>query len=401
METLSEKEQAAMSGLLRAVSADLGTAVSPEWESAYYAVPRHRFLPDLVWLESGRGYVRCDREREPERWLTAAYADAPVVTQVNDGLPPECDDEAWPSSSASAPSIVFRMLHMLELRIGMRVLEVGTGTGWNAGLLAARLGSEHVTSVDVDLGLATTAAHTLDSAAGLRPRIVARDGTEGFAPSAPYDRVIATCAVRTVPYPWVTQTRPGGVILTPWETPWLCYGLLRLDVGGDGTASGRFSPHSAFMLMREQRTDLRIFRDVVRDEHSPRESVTGLSPWTVTGDDWALGFAVGLRLSDVWHAWQDEPDVEGVRSRLWLATTDARSWAAVDWDGRRSDRFTVWQYGPRRLWDEAETAYRWWRDAGEPGPGRFGLTVTPDGQLPWLDSPDRPLRSAWRSTPGP
>ncbi|MET8677657.1 hypothetical protein ABZW18_08720 [Streptomyces sp. NPDC004647] len=179
------------------------------------------------------------------------------------------------------------------------------------------------------------------------------------------------------------------MILTPWETPWFCYGLLRLHVGGNGTASGRFSPHSAFMLMRGQRTGLRIFRDVVRDEHVPEESATGLSPWAVSGDGHSLRFAVGLRLVDVWNAWHDDPEVDGVQSRLWLATTDATSWAAVDWDGELRDRFTVWQHGARRLWDEVEATYRWWRRAGEPGPERFGLTVGSEGQV--LDSPDQPL----------
>ncbi|NEE33174.1 methyltransferase, partial [Streptomyces sp. SID7982] len=84
--------------------------------------------------------------------------------------------------------------------------------------------------------------------------------------------------------------------------------------------------------------------------------------------------------------------VEGVDSRLWLATTDAASWAAVDVDGRTADRFAVWEHGPRRLWDAVEAAYGWWREAGSPGPERFGMTVAPDGtHVPWLDVPDSPV----------
>ncbi|MFJ7248085.1 hypothetical protein ACIQWA_26125 [Kitasatospora sp. NPDC098652] len=71
-----------------------------------------------------------------------------------------------------------------------------------------------------------------------------------------------------------------------------------------------------------------------------------------------------------------------------MATTDGGSWAAVDWDGTRgAERYTVWQHGPRRLWEEVEGAYRWWLENGRPGPERFGLTVTPDGQWVWLDKP--------------
>ncbi|MFF5637402.1 hypothetical protein [Streptomyces sp. NPDC012825] len=165
-----------------------------------------------------------------------------------------------------------------------------------------------------------------------------------------------------------------------------------MTVDDAGTASGRFSPHSAFMLMRtQQRTDLRIFRDVVSDAHRPDESRTGLPPWRVTGDDLAAQFALGMRLRDVWWTWHDDPDVEGVAFRLWVATTDATSWAAVDRDGRSDDRFTVWQHGPRRLWDETEAAHAWWTSHDRPGPERFGLTVTATDETPWLDSPAQPV----------
>ncbi|MFK8911694.1 methyltransferase domain-containing protein [Streptomyces sp. YS-3] len=384
-------EQLAAHGLLGALHDELGAPLAPEWEHAFWAVPRHTFLPETVWL--GDDLTPCTLASTPKTWLRAAYADAPVVTQVNDGDDPG-DEERWPSSSASAPSVVFRTLDLLRLRPGHRVLEIGTGTGWNAGLLAHRLGAEQVTTIEVDTALAVRAARALRMG-GLEPTVISGDGAAGHPAGAPYDRIIATCSVREVPRAWLRQTVPGGVILTPWETPWLCYGLLRLIVDGTGTASGWFSPHSAFMLMRGQRSDLRIYRDVVRDEHVPTESVTRLSPWAVTGDDWAARFAIGLRTRDVWHTWHEDPGVEGVTSRLWLATTDATSWAAVDRDGRRDGRFTVWEYGPRRLWTEVEAAYEWWLRAGGPGPDRFGMTVTPDGRHTlWLDSPDEPVPAA-------
>ncbi|WP_240926561.1 hypothetical protein [Streptomyces sp. JB150] len=50
--------------------------------------------------------------------------------------------------------------------------------------------------------------------------------------------------------------------------------------------------------------------------------------------------------------------------------------------------FEVYQSGPRKLWDEVETAYRWWQEQGRPGFERFGLTVDGDDERIWLDSPD-------------
>ncbi|MFD9066935.1 methyltransferase, partial [Kitasatospora purpeofusca] len=204
-------------------------------------------------------------------------------------------------------------------------------------------------------------------------------GAGGGRRRAPYDRILSTCSVRRVPWAWIEQTEPGGIVLTPWDNPMICWGLLKLTVGQDG-AEGRFSPHSAFMLMRTQRQDLRIFRDVVRDDHVPEESRTFFDPQRVTGDRWEARFALGLRLGDVWTAWEEDA------FRLWVATTDTRSWAAVDPEGR------VRQYGPRRLWDEVEAAHGWWEDQGRPGPERFGWTVAAEGQWAWLDDPTRPLR---------
>ncbi|MER5962023.1 methyltransferase domain-containing protein [Streptomyces sp. NPDC002057] len=384
---LTAAEQIAIRDLLGAVNNDMDAPLAPEWERAAWAVPRSAFVPERVYL--GDEWEPCDRTEDPEAWLRAVCADDSVVTQINDGMDP-VDGDRWPSSSASAPSIVFRMLHMLGVAPEHRVLEIGTGTGWNAGLLACVAGPENVTTVEVDPVLASEARERLRRA-GLPVEVVTGDGAEGHAGTTPYDRLVATCSVRSVPRPWLAQVRPGGVILTPWDSPWVCYGLLGMTVDDTGSASGRFAPHSAFMLMRRQRTDLRIFRDVVRDDHRPEESTTTLPPWRVAGDDLAAQFAMGLQLRDVWRTWHDDPDVAGVASRLWLATTDATSWAAVDWDGTSDDRFTVWQYGPRRLWNEAEAAYTWWTLHDRPGPERFGLTVTATGETPWLDNPDQPI----------
>lgn len=386
MTQLRADEQAAMRGLLGSVNEDLGAPVAPAWAEAFWATPRHAFLPNTVWV--GEDLEGCSRQEAPEVWLRHAYEDNSVVTQVNDGQAAK-PGERWASCSASAPSIVFRMLDMLDVATGHNVLEIGTGTGWNAGLLAYRLGSGQVTTIEVDPALAAQAAVRLKNV-GLEPRVICGDGALGHEEGGPYDRIIATCSVRSIPPAWIAQAKPGGVILTPWESPWLCYGLLRLTVDGYDAASGSFSPHSAFMLMRGQRTDMRIYRDVVRDDHVPEESSVTLSPWAVAGDDWSAQFAIGLQLGDVWCTWHDDPDVEGVASRLWLATTDATAWAAVDWDGHSEERFTVWEYGPRRLWSEVEAAYRWWDSVGRPGPERFGMTVAPDGEhSAWLDVPDR------------
>ncbi|GHA65214.1 methyltransferase domain-containing protein [Streptomyces termitum] len=381
-----ESERAAIRALGASLEAD--GFLPQEWEAAVWAVPRSAYVPDRIYV--GDDLTPLDRADDPEAWLKAVYADAPVVTQINDGQDPDDPDDRDPSSSASAPGVVFRMLALADLQDGHKVLEIGTGTGWNAGLLSRAVGGENVVSVEVDEALAGEAAARL-KAEETGATVIAGDGAEGYAGRAPYDRVIATCSVRSVPFAWVAQTRPGGIILTPWDSAWCNYGLLRLVAKGDGrTAEGVFTGYSAFMLLRSQRNRLKLYRDVVHDEHVPRESATSLTPWAVAGDDLSAQFSVGLAVPDVWHVWQPNP-VPGVMSRLWLGTADATSWAAVDYDGETEEEFKVYQHGPASLWNAVKDAYTWWVDQGRPDPGRFGMTVTPEGQTAWLDGPDRPV----------
>lgn len=122
-----------------------------------------------------------------------------------------------PTSSSSAPSVVAAMLDALDVQPGQQVLEIGTGTGWNAALLCELVGdADRVTTIEVDPVVAAQARKTL-GAAGYEVRVVVGDGAEGFPALAPYDRIIATCAVWEVPHAWLTQVRDGGIIVTPWS----------------------------------------------------------------------------------------------------------------------------------------------------------------------------------------
>ncbi|MFD3469754.1 methyltransferase domain-containing protein [Streptomyces sp. NPDC058682] len=136
----------------------------------------------------------------------AAYSDEPLVTQFTTGLP---------SSSASMPSMVARTLLLAGLAEPPAqggVLELGAGTGFNAGLLCALVGDEQVTTVDLDPTLAAGAQGTLKTA-GCAPTVVDADGALGWPPNAPYDVVLATFSVDHIPPAWLTQLRPGGRIV--------------------------------------------------------------------------------------------------------------------------------------------------------------------------------------------
>jgi len=100
------------------------------------------------------------------------------------------------------------MLEALDVTDGVRVLEVGTGTGYNAALLCHRLGDQHVVTVEVDPVLAEQAQQRL-AEVGYRPIVHVGDGADGYPPGAPYDRVIVTCALTSLPWKLIEQTRQG------------------------------------------------------------------------------------------------------------------------------------------------------------------------------------------------
>lgn len=186
---------------------------------------RHSFAPDTLWRWDGDAYVAVNRAAEPERWAAEVYGGPSdtAITQVRDGRA---------TSSLSCQSVVVDMLDSLMPDPGHRVLELGTGTGWNAALLARRAGPGRVTSVETDPGLAATARTRL-AAAGSGVTVVTGDGRRGHAPGSPYDRVESTYAVDTVPWEWVAQTRPGGRIVTPWGR----MGHVALTVAADGRSA--------------------------------------------------------------------------------------------------------------------------------------------------------------------
>ncbi|MBV7669234.1 methyltransferase domain-containing protein [Streptomyces halstedii] len=228
--------------------------LTSEWLNAYALVPRRAFLPDDIWpfdMKTGQ-VVHVSRADDERRWQEYADADLPVVTQWDDGEHEGRRPGRLPTSSASMPSLVFQMLDLLTVDEGSKVLEIGTGTGWNAALLAHRAGEENVVSVEVDRSVADQAKRALDRFGAL-VEVVHGDGSRGAPDRAPYDRTLATCGVREIPFDWVAQTRPLGVIVAPWGT---CFthddALVRLQV--QPNAQGRhLGVHPVATLLALQR----------------------------------------------------------------------------------------------------------------------------------------------------
>jgi protein-L-isoaspartate(D-aspartate) O-methyltransferase len=343
------------------------------------AVPREQFIPDRAWAKVGGTYAALDRGTRPEQWFTAVYSDRPVVTQFDDGR------TAWPAvgrrptCSASMPSVVGAMLDALGTKTGDTVLEIGTGTGFNAALLAGQTGTDgSVTTIEVDSHLAAGARRNLD-AAGYRDVIAAcGDGMLGAPDRGPFDRVMATAAVQLgrVPFAWVEQTRPGGVVVAPVRADLASGPLVRFLVTGEDTAVGHTVPMSVgFMEIRSQRTPATGDDEARWEDRDETSRLSDIDPWAVLGDSaarWAVAVAVPSCRYDLEDSTPERPyPVASLGDPL----SGARAVIVP-----QLGRYLVRQAGPRRLWDEAEAAYLWWQGKGRPPVDVWEWTITPDRQ---------------------
>ncbi len=158
--------------------------VDPRVAEAMRQVPRDRFLPPSLASE--------------------AYEDTPLPLGRS-------------GSTISAPHMVAIQLEWAELALGLRVLELGSGSGYLAALAADLVGpTGHVEGVELDAELAERSIGTLIEL-GYRDRVSihAADGRYGWPAGAPYDRILVSFATPEVFPEWTRQLRTPGVLVAP------------------------------------------------------------------------------------------------------------------------------------------------------------------------------------------
>ena len=164
-----------------------GHPLSGSVYTAFAHVPRHVFVPEMG---------------------SAAYRDEAFVIK--------CGPDGLPVSSSSQPAMMAIMLDQLGLEPGHRVLEIGTGTGYNAAVMSEVVGpGGEVVTVDIDPELVARARSSLLAAGYDTVTVKCADGGYGDPQGAPFDRIIVTAGAWDIAPAWLGQLGSGGRLVLP------------------------------------------------------------------------------------------------------------------------------------------------------------------------------------------
>ncbi|EGX55743.1 hypothetical protein SZN_31359 [Streptomyces zinciresistens K42] len=355
--------------------ADQVTDPDSRWLAPVARVARHELVPR--WWDvgdSGRWVLR-DGASEPDAWREAAYADRSLITRVGtlhaDDAEPGDQPEGLPTSSATMPSLVVRMLRHGRLGDGLSLLDLGTGAGGLTAYACHRLGDAHVTSLDVDPYLVGAARDRL-AGMGYHPKMIAADATEQVPGS--YERIVSTVALTPGPKlrAVLAALVPGGRVATTLARTSL---IVTGWKNQHGDVVGRVERDMAgFMLTRsgdDYPPALSELFALAREADGERTG-TGRYPVVDVANAWELRSMLEVTTPGV------ELDYETHdRTRTAYLVHPDGSWAraSAEW----TDPPEVHQSGPQRLWDALERIRN--RQNAEGSLPLLGARVrlTPDG----------------------
>ncbi len=343
-----------------------GACSSHLLREAFLAVPREAFLSGFYMKKQGDGFSWTwmpapsgeGSDQEARRaWYETIYQDSALTTQI--------DANGRPTSSSSQPSVMAMMLEALSVvPKESRVLEIGTGTGYNAALLAALVGVNHlVTTMEIDALVAKQAQQQLHQIMGPGIDVIVGDGLQLSCDEAGYDRIIVTGSFPTIPRSWVRALAPGGILVMDLRGD-LAGGLIRMQKGKEGSVLGTFIPqgNAIFMPLRP------------RNELQARASIETNGPVVESEQVADEVFSPGAMLSHADAALWIQCAFPHLRVRrqypigsespiIYLIDPERKTTAVMT---PSDDRTHITVYGTYPLWTHLRVAYQRWEAAGHP-----------------------------------
>ncbi|MCS7197684.1 MAG: protein-L-isoaspartate O-methyltransferase [Candidatus Bipolaricaulota bacterium] len=284
--------------------------------TAFLKVKRHLLLKGFYDWEEDRGFFWV-----PLGPSAPAERIAQVYTASTSGLPIKISPKGEVISASSSPVLIANMLEYLKLQPGFKVLEIGTGTGYNAALMAEIVGDPAlIHTIEIQPDLAESAKLLLAQAGYGGIHIHCGDGYWGLPEDAPYDRIIVTTCSSDISPCWLEQLSPSGWMLVPLEQGGGSVAPLT-QVFKDG--SGRVLDLAGFGQALGMLGGSRPWEEVPKEGSSPPcPTILGRKLFLLRGSDWdfvcfvyQLYFFLALNASNCCLQWYPKtPETFGL---LW------------------------------------------------------------------------------------
>ncbi|MFE1176844.1 methyltransferase domain-containing protein [Streptomyces sp. NPDC058773] len=367
---------------LASILVETGDLASPHWKAAFEETPRHVFVPAYFQSQGGTPTVwkRVD-SADGEDWYNPIYTNTTLVTRLDQqsGEASERQTSGVPTSSSTQPSLTARMLEILDIQEDDEVLDAGTGSGYQAALIAHRQkGAQRLVTADIDPEL-TEAAQASLKTLGYEPDVLTVD-VSAWRWQKQFHKVIVTCSLPRITATLQAAVAPGGRLVANVFPP-LSSALAVLDAHSDGRLEGRFHVDGgSFMPARGLTADPRPSSGELPDES---EGATDL-PITAF-DSYHFNFLLAAQLPGVQLQYGTDDNGQAMRR---LVMPDG-TWAAGYFPADEPSLFR--ESGARGIWETVVSRWAWFVENGHPTWDRFGLTVTPEGEHRiWFETPEGP-----------
>lgn len=362
-----------------------GVLNSPKLKEAFLSVPRHLFIDRFYKFNPDSGSsnwteITRDDSAISDSWMDEIYRDTPLVTAIN--------GENFPISSNTAPWLTCLMLDALKLNRGQTVLEIGTGTGYTASLLAKIVGDPKlVTTIEIDPDLVEDAERRIRTVLKEPVSIHVGDGLNGYSKNSPYDRIYATASYHRVPIEWLRQLRGEGVLILNLKglgrkVP---SGIFRIEKSFDeSTSTGRFleiPDRVGFISLQDSSLPtaseavMKFSAEAFQSEfHFSERSFNPIELFSANKS--GFRYLILLKLPDLYVV----PSNHLLDEHIPHYIIDMGGNTLLAFQRRRkSTSWTVKVKGHADLWEKISRLYQWWENNGRPQATEFLVGLDEEG----------------------
>ena len=353
-----------------------GFLVTKSVEKAFLEVRRHYFTPEIWEFGENGKWTRykLNYKSPDEDLLRKIYKDTSLNLMVEDGKV---------ITTSSQPAVMAVMMEGVGLDKGDRVMEIGTGSGYNIGVMSKVVGNSGIAvSIEVNPGVYGFAKENLERAGIRNVHLWLGDGTFGLEKYAPYDKIVVTAATPVISDNWIAQMRIGGKLVLPLVVRGLEI-LVFMEKKEEGILEGQGRYYVRFLSFKGPGSV--IYRDLPPVSVLPLETVLRTSAIRDRELESVINTLTIKERHDLF---------------LYLALMEKHATSFATEVGEFEWGYGIWKDGVKKsgfVFVFGDRVYTWgdrnarlmffklfeqWNDLGKPKIGDYKIKVVPRGYLP-------------------